>query len=343
MSPFEMETVSSPIGNPERRKGEMESALSLSNGKLRMALDVGKLGSWERDFETGEVIGTPTFKTHLGLPSNAPLTYEALQGIIHPDDRGRIDQAIVFSIKTKTDFQVEHRVVRPNGEIGRLLVRGGAIYDKANNPTRVMGVTQDVTERDKIKEEMSLAHKRWEFLRELNDQLAGLDDPHAIMETAARDLAGFLQVESTGYGEVFEDRGIVTVEREWASGIISNEGRVYQLTDLPPEAFALIKQGYSLRVEDVKKDPNLSDPRLQDFYSCFNIRSFLSVPLLRGSHLKAIFYIHSSAPRAWTNEDIALVQDVAARTWITIEKARMTMRLREAEARLQKMAPSQPS
>jgi hypothetical protein len=43
----------------ERRLRETEDALRLSNGKLRMALDIGRIGSWERDLRTGEVTGLP--------------------------------------------------------------------------------------------------------------------------------------------------------------------------------------------------------------------------------------------------------------------------------------------
>ncbi|WP_175493743.1 PAS domain-containing protein [Microvirga guangxiensis] len=199
-----------------------------------MALDIGKLGAWERNLETGEVTGTSICKMCFGLPPDASLTFEALQGMIHPSDADRLDQAVAFSLKTRTDFQIEHRVIRIDGRLGRVLVRGAAVYDDHGRPIRLVGVVQDLTERERIKDELSLAQRRQEFLSKLSDQIGNEDDPFKIIETSARNLAQFLKVDSSGYGEIFEDRDLVVVEREWSKGLLSNEGRVEKISDLPP-------------------------------------------------------------------------------------------------------------
>ena len=318
-----------------------DAALPLYSGKLRMALDVGRLGAWEQDLETGEVTGTATFKANLGLPHDASLTREAFQAIVHPDDAVRLNQAITFSLKTKTDFQVEHRVIRADGRIGRILVRGAAIYDDNDKPIRLMGIVQDVTEREKVKDEITLVQRRQELLSKLNEQIGSLDDPFRIMETSARSLAHFLKVDSTGYGEVFENRGIIAVEREWSKGLFSNEGRVEKISDFDPHVFGPLRQGLPIITEDVLNDPWVRDvPEKIAFYKSANVRTILTVPLIKQGTLVALFYVSSSQPRSWPSDDVSLVQDVADRTWIAIEKARANIRAREAEERLQMMTAS---
>jgi PAS domain S-box-containing protein len=330
------------LADLERRLRETEDALRLSNGKLRMALDIGKVGSWERDLRTGEVTGTATFKATLGLPLDAALNYEEFEKLIHPGDMDRMKQAIVFALKTRTDFNVEHRVIRPDGRIGRVLVRGGAIFD-GEEPIRLMGIIQDVTAREQAKEDMHTAQRRQEFLLTLNDQLRSLEDPDAIMEATAKSLGRFLKVDCAGYGEVDEERGIILVEREWSKGAIGNEGRAYRLYDFLPTMMAELKQGRPIFVEDIRTDPRADNPEVQAAYSTINARAALAVPLLKNQALTAVLYMHTSQPRAWFGDELSLVEDVAERTWTAVEKARAERDLRETDARFRLIAESLPA
>ncbi len=330
------------LADLERRVREAEDALRLSNGKLRMALDIGRIGSWERNLETGEITGTPTFKANLGLPPDASLTDDEFQKLVHPGDVERINQAMVFALKTKTDFNVEYRVIRPDGRIGRVLVRGGAIFE-GDRPVRLMGITQDVTAREKAKEDMHSAQRRQEFLLNLNDQLRSLESPDAMMEATAQSLGRFLKVDCAGYGEVDEERGIILVEREWSKGAIGNEGRAYRLYDFLPTMMAELKQGRPIFVEDIKTDPRADNSDVQAAYSTINARSALAVPLLKNQKLTAVLYMHSSQPRAWFGDELSLVEDVAERTWTAVEKARAEIELRETDARFRLIAESLPA
>lgn len=321
-----------------------DTALLLSNGKLRMALDIGKLGAWECDLETGEISATASFKTSLGLAPEAALTRSAFKAMVHPSDAERLEQAITFSLKTKTDFQIEHRVIRADGRIGRVLSRGSAVYDEHDKPVRLMGIIQDVTERERIKEETTLAQRRQEFLSKLNEQIGGLDDPFAIMEISAKSLAQFLKVDSSGYGEVFEDKDLVIVEREWSKGLFSNEGRVEKISDLSPQVIDPLRQGHPLFTEDALNDPWVrNDPEKVAFYTSVNVRTILTAPLLKNGGLVAVYYVSSAQPRPWPSEDIALVQDAADRTWMAIEKGRANIRLRETNERLRMITESLPA
>ncbi|QRM28190.1 PAS domain-containing protein [Microvirga sp. VF16] len=330
------------LADLERRLRETEQSLRLSNGKLRMALDIGRLGAWERNLETGEITGTPAFKANFGLPPETTLTQDEFQKLVHPGDVERINQAMAFALKTKTDFNVEYRVIRPDGRIGRVLVRGGAVFE-GDKPVRLMGITQDVTAREKAKEDMHSAQRRQEFLLNLNDHLRSLDDPDAIMETTAEHLGRFLKVDCAGYGEVDEERGIILVEREWSKGVIGNEGRAYRLYDFLPTMMAELKQGHPIFVEDIRSDPRADNPAVQTAYSTINARAALAVPLLKNQRLTAVLYMHSAEPRAWFGDELSLVEDVAERTWTAVEKARAEIELRETDARFRLIAESLPA
>jgi PAS domain S-box-containing protein len=326
----------------ERRLRNTEMALRVANGKVQMALEIGKLSAWDRNLETNVMVGTPTFKVSMGLPPEAELTYDQLENMFHPADLERVRQAISFSVRTKTPFSIDHRIIRPDGRIIRVLVQGGAVYE-GDKPIRYYGVVRDITESEKIKEQIALAQQRQEFLLNLNDQLRSLDDPDAIMEATARSLGHFLKVDCAGYGEVDDKRGIILVEREWSKGVISNEGRAYRLYDFLPTMMAELRNGRPIFVEDIRKDPRADNPDVQTAYSTINARSALAVPLLKDQTLTAILYMHSADPRVWSTDDLSMAEDVAERTWTAVEKARAEISLRETDARFRLIAESLPA
>jgi PAS domain S-box-containing protein len=330
------------VAELEERLRATETALHVANGKLQMALEIGKLSAWDRNLETDVMSGTTTFKASMGLPSDAELTFEQLENMFHPGDVERVRQAISFGLRTKTPFNIDHRIIRPDGRIIRVLVQGGAVYE-GDKPVRIFGVVQDITEREKIKEEIHLAQKRQEFLLHLNDQLRSLTDPDAIMEATAQSLGRFLKVDCAGYGEVDDARGIILVEREWSKGVISNEGRAYRLYDFLPTMLAELREGHPIFIEDIRKDPRAGNSDVQAAYSTINARSALAVPLLKDDRLTAILYMHSAEPRAWSTEDLSMAEDVAERTWTAVEKARAEASLRETDARFRLIAESLPA
>ncbi|WP_027317328.1 GAF domain-containing protein, partial [Microvirga flocculans] len=308
---------------------------------LRLALELGRLGSWERDLVTNEVTATPICKAHLGLSPDEPLTYETLKKLQHPGDIERINQAVTYALATRSDFNIEHRIVRPDGRIGRILVRGTPILE-AGRPVRLVGVTQDITERERAKEELQDSKRRQDYLLKLNHQLQGFKDPFAIMEATAQSIGQLLKVDSVGYGEVDTGRGVVLVEREWSRGAISNEGRAYRLQEFLHGMIDDSKEGQILTIDDIATDPRTGSPELQNFYSTINARAVLTVPLLKEGRIAAILYAISSAPRAWSDDDVALVEDVARRSWTAVERLRAERSLHETEFRFRRFTEALP-
>jgi PAS domain S-box-containing protein len=330
------------IAELESRLAEAEEALRANNLKLRVALEIGRIGAWERNLDTGEITGTAAFKSCLGLQPDAKLTYAELQAMFHPADLDRINQAISYALRTRTDFNIEHRILKADGSIGHVHVRGGIIHE-GGKPVRFVGVLQDIKERQRLRDEMDQAQRRQEFLLKLNDQISSIDDQYEVMEIAARNVSKLLKVDTAGYGEVYEDRGVIIVEREWSWGLITNEGKVEKIDQHAGPIIEALRRGQPAIIHDVRADPRLGDPRIQAFYSTINARSGFIVPILKNGRFIAEFYVYSSAPRDWTSDEVALVEDVAERTWLAIEKVRAETKLRETEARFKLIAESLPA
>src|SRR5687768_12561900 len=71
---------------------------------------------------------------------------------IHGEDRERVEAAL--HRLAKGEYDIEFRVVRPDGEIRWVWSRGVPVRDKEGNVTRIAGITEDVTDRKKAEIEL---------------------------------------------------------------------------------------------------------------------------------------------------------------------------------------------
>ncbi|WP_210485594.1 PAS domain-containing protein [Microvirga antarctica] len=326
----------------EQKLRAAEALLQRSNAKLRVALDMAKLGIYERDLISDEISMTAPTREALGLSAGEPLTVDRLRRLFDPKDAARIEQAIAYALRTKTDFNIEHRVVRPDGGTGHVLQRGCALYN-GDIPFRLVAVTQDVTDRERVRREGTVAQRRQTFLLNLNDRLRDLEDPNAIMEATVQSLGQFLEVDFAGYGEVDEELGVNVMAREWSRWVVSTEGRQFRLNEFLPDMVVQLKAGKTLCVDDVDTDPRVRDPAIQAIYRTINARTAIGVPLLKNQRLVAMLYLNAARPRHWSTDEIALVEDVAERTWTAVQKARAESSLRETDALFRVIAESLPA
>lgn len=127
---------------------EAARALRESEEQLRLATDVGKFGIWDWDIPRNRVTWSPRIYQFHGLgPGEFGGTVEAFRELIHPADANRVEQAIRTALETGLEFQAEFRAIRPSGDVRWLLTNGRVVSDEAGRPLRMVGATQDVTQR----------------------------------------------------------------------------------------------------------------------------------------------------------------------------------------------------
>ncbi len=115
--------------------------------ELRFALKAGRLGAWILDLTTGELTTSEICRQNFGRPIEAPFTYAELREAVHDDDKERVTQAVLRSIATGEDYDIESRVRTPAGEIRWVQIRGQTGFAEDGSALRMMGVSLDVTER----------------------------------------------------------------------------------------------------------------------------------------------------------------------------------------------------
>ena len=127
---------------------EAARALRESEERLRLATDVGKFGIWDWDMVQNRVSWSPRLYEFHGLgPEEFGGTLEAFHALLHPADAERVANGIRTAVETRNEFQAEFRIIRPNGETRWLHTNGRVVYDGDGKPIRMLGATQDVTQR----------------------------------------------------------------------------------------------------------------------------------------------------------------------------------------------------
>lgn len=135
-----------------------------SEERLRLAVEAGRMGTWEWKIASGEVAWSPSLEAIHGLaPGQFPGTFEAYQRDIHPEDREAVRHALDEALE-RGEHRVEYRVVRPDGEVRWVEGRGGVIYGPGGRPERMVGVCMDVTETRRAAEELQRLLQREQAL-----------------------------------------------------------------------------------------------------------------------------------------------------------------------------------
>jgi PAS domain S-box-containing protein len=174
--------------------------------------------------------------------------------------------------------------------------------------------------------------RRQAFLLALTDSLKAVSDPVELQETAARVLYEHLDVDRALYAEVVRRHGAeerVVVRRDCRRPWMVSAAGEYRIADYT-RAGAL-HDGAVLQSSDIEADPAVTEAQ-RPAYRALQIRAHVSVPLVKDGRLVAVMALNQAAPRSWSEQETALLQDTAERTWSAVQRARAEAALRESEA-----------
>jgi PAS domain S-box-containing protein len=128
-------------------RAQAEETLRAGELALAEAQALARVGSWSRDVSRDTVACSDEFFRVCGLTPGRSLERAAFVSTAHPEDRARLAGAIERSCSTGEAFAFDHRVLRPDGSACWVHSRGQVVLDRDGTPLRILGTTQDITER----------------------------------------------------------------------------------------------------------------------------------------------------------------------------------------------------
>lgn len=120
---------------------------------LAEAQNIAHVGSWDLDLITNDLQWSEeTFRIFEVNPVLVKSSYEGFVALIHPDDKERVNQAYQDSLETKLPYNIEHRLLMPDGRVKFVNEQCDTEYNDEGQAIRSYGTVQDITERKRTDE-----------------------------------------------------------------------------------------------------------------------------------------------------------------------------------------------
>jgi diguanylate cyclase (GGDEF)-like protein/PAS domain S-box-containing protein len=151
---------------------EAEEALRRSEARLAEAQRLAHLGGWEWDVHNDEILWSDEVYRIYGLePQECAPGFERFIEIVHPDDRDLVTKTIDEAFEGNGLYDIEHRVVRPDGSVRVVHRRAEVVREDGGEPLKMIGTVHDITERKEAEERLRAAEERYRTVVEEQTEL----------------------------------------------------------------------------------------------------------------------------------------------------------------------------
>ncbi len=231
---------------------KIDEKLLLENQRqLSEAQRIGRVGSWERVYNTDIISFSPELNRIFNIePEKSTSTYEALLKLVHPDDRGFVENSYNKASEDHLPCVIDHRLLFPDGHIKHVFQHCESEYDNNGKPIRTIGTVQDITERKNNELELIKAKEKAEESNRLKS--AFLATMSHELRTPLNSIIGFSQLM-----QYQEDKAL------YFSKLIHNSGM--HLLEIIEDIFALAMTDQSkivLRNQHIRLDKLFLDKEL---------------------------------------------------------------------------------
>ncbi|WP_395748248.1 PAS domain S-box protein [Prosthecobacter sp.] len=290
------------------------SALQEREAQLKEAQRIGQMGSWHLDVGENRLKWSDEiFRIFEKDPLKTQPSIEVFRATVHPDDRERVVQTYAEAVRNRRTYEIEHRLLMPDGRIKHVRERAETMYDEAGRPLHSLGTVQDVSERWLAEERDAARLRKLKKLSELSMKLSG--EPGAVFEEVVSMVAELFGVPTVCLaeksGNQLQFRAVITDGK-----ILRDAGRC-ALADTPCE------------VVDATKDLQIFD-RVQERFPesellrLYEADAYCGVPSLdaRGE-VAAITCLLAHGPREYSVEDQEILRIIAQRVILELERSRI--------------------
>ena len=130
------------------QRKQAEAELKRNQEMMAGAEALAHAGSFEWDIATNRVTWSDEmYRIYGRQPEQFKPTLENFLACLHPDDQPAIEQLVQAALAGRKPFEMEERIVRPDGTHRTLVTRGAVHFDQQGQPVRLVGLCQDITER----------------------------------------------------------------------------------------------------------------------------------------------------------------------------------------------------
>ena len=138
------------------RTAQLQTAnqeLLQSQNRLTEAQRIANVGDWEWDISSDRLSASDqAYRMFAIEPVGSPLNHAAFLARVHPGDRPQVAKKLEQSVSAGAEYEMEYRVLLPDGAVRWIFARGVVTRDAAGKPARMAGTVLDITDRKRVEE-----------------------------------------------------------------------------------------------------------------------------------------------------------------------------------------------
>jgi len=303
-----------------------EAATLQLNRKLQESQRIAHIGNWEFDVLSGTISLSEELFRIFGIEPNYLHTFAEFIAQIHPEDRDQFLQVIEQALTEGTPYEIDHRIIRKNGEIRYLNSKGQAL--RANHKhqenygyvLRLFGTAIDITERCQAEAALQQQFLRQRLLSAILDRIRRSLNESEVLQTAVEEVRQFLLTDRTIIYRFNPDwSGVAVVEsvgEDWMPILgIDIQDQCFLETYVP-----LYSLGRIRAIENIYT-AGLNECHLNRLAE-FQVQANLVVPILQGEKLWGLLIAHHCIrPRQWQESEIDCLNQLCVQLGIAIQQS----------------------
>ena len=309
-----------------REQAEHDAAVrEVNERRLDLALTAGRMGAWEWDIKSGVVTWSSELESIHGLePGTFDGSLDGYRRDVHPSDADRVAATIAAALESPdARYEIEYRIVRPDGAVRWLAATGRVIADASARPVRMVGICRDVTERKRAEQASA-------FVANASRVLATTLAPEATIQHLTRlvvpsvadwcivqvlDGEGRLRPVEITHADSSRTSVMWELFRRWPSA-----------PDRRGSAASVAKTGRPMLIPRITEE--ILRGRVDDSFAQtlrdLRLCSAITVPLqARGRTLGAFTLMSAESERLYDSEDLRFAEDIASRAALAIDNGRL--------------------
>jgi PAS domain S-box-containing protein len=202
LDPAEMVLYAAAVDITDRKQTEI--ALQDSEQRLRISQLAAKIGTWDWDVATGNVIWSPEYYALYGLDPATPATYDNWLASVVATDRQNADNAVRTALaQQQTYLDFEFRSIHPTQGIRWFGSRSQIFYDDRGYPLRAIGISIDITDRKQTEEALRQSEQRFRNMADNAPMMVWVTDATGYCNYLSRswyEFSGQSETEGLGFG-----------------------------------------------------------------------------------------------------------------------------------------------
>ncbi|MGE4404099.1 PAS domain S-box protein [Pseudomonas sp.] len=333
-------------------RAHASKALREAEQRISLANEIASIGVWEYHDNQHSLHWDSQLKAMAGLtPEQPALSVHEVLARVHPDDRGTLIKALSNALagEAEGEFQLDYRIFDTRiNQFVWMANRGRRLVDP-NGDVRILGTARNITAERNAAERMQRmnamleqqikerrqAEQRQTALIELGDLLREQHDSQTIAHAAVSVIGRTIGISRVLFASVDAASQSATIERYWSDGGSDSSSEVVHFADYG-DFFYDLQENELVVIEDVLHDARTASHA--ERFGESRIRSIVCVPLFEQGRIAAVLMLLEEQPRAWLDDDISFIREVADRAWSADERMRAERALRESEEQFRTLA-----